>query len=76
MFIVNLLYSRYRGEPAGDNPWGADTLEWSVPSPPADQGFSVPPIVRSRHPLWDQDDLHTGDPAPGRASCTPSPGGR
>jgi cytochrome c oxidase subunit I+III len=27
-----------------------------------DHGFSVQPIVRSRHPLWDQDDLHTGDP--------------
>ena len=62
VFVLNLVYSRYRGEPAGANPWGADTLEWSVPSPPADQGFSVPPIVHSRHPLWDQDDLHTGDP--------------
>jgi len=62
VFGVNLLYSRYRGRLAGANPWGADTLEWSVPSPPANQGYSVPPIVRSRHPLWDQDDLHTGDP--------------
>ena len=61
-FIVNYLYSRKRGQPAGANPWGADTLEWSVPSPPVDHGFSVQPIVRSRHPLWDQDDLHTGDP--------------
>jgi cytochrome c oxidase subunit I+III len=61
-FIVNYLYSRKHGEPAGANPWGADTLEWSVPSPPVDHGFSVQPIVRSRHPLWDQDDLHTGDP--------------
>ena len=62
VFGVNLVYSRYRGQPAGDNPWGADTLEWSVSSPPPDQGFSVPPIVHSRHPLWDQDDLHTGEP--------------
>ena len=31
-------------------------------SPPPDQGYSVPPIVHSRHPLWDQDDLHSGDP--------------
>jgi cytochrome c oxidase subunit I+III len=61
-FIVNYLYSRKRGQPAGANPWGGDTLEWSVPSPPVDHGFSVQPIVRSRHPLWDQDDLHTGDP--------------
>ena len=62
VFIVNLLYSRYRGQVAGDNPWGADSLEWSVASPPPNQGFSIPPIVRSRHPLWDQDDLHSGEP--------------
>ena len=61
VFIANLIYTRFRGEPAGHNPWNADTLEWSVASPPPNQGFTVPPIVRSRHPLWDQDDLHTGD---------------
>jgi cytochrome c oxidase subunit I+III len=32
-----------------------------VPSPPAEHGWSVLPIVRSRHPLWDQDELHRGD---------------
>jgi cytochrome c oxidase subunit I+III len=62
VFIVNLVYSRYRGPLAGANPWGADSLEWSVASPPPNQGYSIPPIVRSRHPLWDQDDLHSGDP--------------
>ena len=61
-FIANLFYSHFRGEPAGANPWNADTLEWSVASPPPNQGFSVPPIVYSRHPLWDQTDLHQGDP--------------
>jgi cytochrome c oxidase subunit I+III len=60
-FLVNLVYSHFRGEPAGHNPWGADSLEWSVSSPPPDQGYSVPPIVHSRHPLWDQDDLTSGD---------------
>ena len=61
-FALNLWRSRTRGEPAGDNPWDADTLEWATSSPPLQHGFSVPVIVRSRHPLWDQDDLHTGDP--------------
>ena len=42
--------------------WDADTLEWAVASPPPNHGFSVPPIVHSRHPLWDQSDLHDGDP--------------
>ncbi|MFP5377046.1 MAG: cbb3-type cytochrome c oxidase subunit I [Acidimicrobiia bacterium] len=61
-FIVNIVYSRRRGPPAGANPWGGDTLEWAVASPPLDHGWSVVPIVHSRHPLWDQDDLRTADP--------------
>ena len=60
-FIANLVYSRYRGEPAGANPWGGDTLEWAVDSPPPDHGWSVLPVVQSRHPLWDQDTLEGGD---------------
>jgi cytochrome c oxidase subunit I+III len=62
-FMLNVLYSRFRGEPAGNNPWGADTLEWATTSPPSEHGWSMLPVVTSRHPLWDQDDLHRGDPA-------------
>jgi cytochrome c oxidase subunit I+III len=61
VFILNVARSYRRGEPAGNNPWGADTLEWAVPSPPAEHGWSILPIVRSRHPLWDQDDLYQGE---------------
>ncbi|MCA1735582.1 MAG: cytochrome c oxidase subunit I [Actinobacteria bacterium] len=63
VFLVNLVYSHFRGEPAGHNPWGGDTLEWASPSPPLQHQWSVPPIVRSRHPLWDQQSLTSGDPA-------------
>ena len=61
VFVWNVIRSYRRGEPAVANPWGGDTLEWAVPSPPAEHGWSVLPIVRSRHPLWDQDELHRGD---------------
>jgi cytochrome c oxidase subunit I+III len=61
VFILNVARSYRRGEPAGNNPWGADTLEWATTSPPAEHGWSILPIVRSRHPLWDQDELHRGD---------------
>ena len=61
VFVWNVVRSLRRGEAAGNNPWGADTLEWAVSSPPAEHGWTVLPIVRSRHPLWDQDDLHSGD---------------
>ena len=73
VFGINLVYTHFRGQPAGNNPWGGDSLEWSVSSPPPDQGYSVPPIVHSRHPLWDQDDLHTGDRAHGRPARRPRP---
>jgi cytochrome c oxidase subunit I+III len=61
VFVWNVVRTLRRGEQAGANPWGGDTLEWAVPSPPAEHGWSVLPIVRSRHPLWDQDDLYSGD---------------
>jgi cytochrome c oxidase subunit I+III len=61
VFILNVARGFRRGEPAGANPWGGDTLEWAVPSPPAEHGWSILPIVRSRHPLWDQDDLYQGE---------------
>ena len=61
IFVLNVIRSYRRGEPAGNNPWGADSLEWATTSPPAEHGWSVLPIIRSRHPLWDQDDLHRGD---------------
>ena len=60
VFVWNVIRSYRRGEPAGANPWNSDSLEWAVPSPPAEHGWSILPIVRSRHPLWDQDDLHRG----------------
>jgi cytochrome c oxidase subunit I+III len=61
VFVWNVVRSYRRGQEAGANPWVADSLEWAVPSPPAEHGWSVLPIVRSRHPLWDQDELHRGD---------------
>lgn len=61
-FVWNVVRSYRHGEPAGPNPWGGDTLEWAVPSPPKEHAWTVTPIVTSRHPLWDQDDLHRGDP--------------
>jgi cytochrome c oxidase subunit I+III len=53
LFVVNFFWSRKHGETAGDNPWGADTLEWSESSPPAEAQFPVIPVVSGRHPLWE-----------------------
>jgi cytochrome c oxidase subunit I+III len=53
LFVINVVRSRFRGAPAGDNPWQASTLEWSVSSPPPAYNFEVIPVVASRDPLWD-----------------------
>jgi cytochrome c oxidase subunit 1 len=60
VFVINLLWSLRKGEPAGNDPWDAWTLEWSTSSPPPDYDFAVTPVVRSRRPLWDL--KHPEDP--------------
>ncbi|MGQ0642387.1 MAG: cytochrome c oxidase subunit I [Gemmatimonadaceae bacterium] len=52
--VVNIWRSRKHGSPAGDNPWGGDTLEWSETSPPRAAQFPIIPTVHGRHPLWEQ----------------------
>jgi cytochrome c oxidase subunit I+III len=61
LFVWNVFRSYRKGEQAGANPWGADTLEWALPSPPLQHSWTEPPIIRSRHPLWDQTDFDEGD---------------
>jgi heme/copper-type cytochrome/quinol oxidase subunit 1 len=39
---------------AGNNPWGADTLEWSAASPPPNYNFHDLPAVEGRYALWSQ----------------------
>ena len=53
LFIVNFFWSLRNGETAGNNPWDAASLEWSVSSPPPQYNFAVIPTVRSRDPLWE-----------------------
>ncbi|HET7586277.1 MAG TPA: cytochrome c oxidase subunit I [Gemmatimonadaceae bacterium] len=64
VFLVSVGVSLRRGAPAGANPWGASTLEWSLPSPPPAYNFAVIPTVRSRHPLWEDRVGDSGTHAP------------
>ncbi|HEX3394801.1 MAG TPA: cytochrome c oxidase subunit I [Acidimicrobiales bacterium] len=52
--LFNWVWSRRKGEVVGDDPWDADSLEWSTTSPPPHYNFAAIPLVASRHPLWDQ----------------------
>jgi heme/copper-type cytochrome/quinol oxidase subunit 1 len=66
--LINVIWSHFRGERAGPNPWHADTLEWSTSSPPPEFNFAAVPVVASRHPLWDQPTLPVGQPDGGDAT--------
>jgi cytochrome c oxidase subunit I+III len=57
VFFVNIARAARHGEPAGDNPWGAPTLEWATASPPPPYNFAMIPVVRSAHPLWDDGEV-------------------
>src|SRR5262245_41816092 len=59
-FVVNLVRSYLKGEPAGEDPWDAWTLEWATTSPPPEYNFETLPVVRSSRPLWDLN--HPEDP--------------
>jgi cytochrome c oxidase subunit I+III len=53
LFMINAIKSYRGGMLAGENPWGAGTLEWATESPPPAYNFDKPPIVRARDPLWE-----------------------
>jgi heme/copper-type cytochrome/quinol oxidase subunit 1 len=54
--VVNLAVSLFRGEVAGNDPFGGETLEWSTTSPPPAYNYAVIPTVTSAYPMWDRED--------------------
>jgi cytochrome c oxidase subunit I+III len=52
LFLANVAWTLTRGPLAGDNPWGAETLEWATTSPPPSYNFEHLPVVENRYPLW------------------------
>ena len=47
-FLYNFIMSMRKGKLAGENPWQANTLEWTVPSPPPHGNFgdNFPEVYR------------------------------
>jgi cytochrome c oxidase subunit 1 len=56
IWVWNIVRSARKGEVAGSDPWGAATLEWSIPSPPPHYNFGRLPEVRTREPLWREEE--------------------
>jgi cytochrome c oxidase subunit 1 len=46
-FAINMVWSAFKGQPAGRNPWRALTLEWQTSSPPIIENFEEMPILWS-----------------------------
>jgi cytochrome c oxidase subunit 1 len=44
-FLINFFWSLFAGKKAERNPWRANTLEWSAPTPPPHGNFEVQPTV-------------------------------
>src|SRR6202451_2318940 len=50
IFLWNLIWSRFRGPVASENPWDATSLEWSTTSPPPFTNFNAHPVVTNHGP--------------------------
>src|SRR5438105_5020953 len=62
VFVYNLFVSRYKGEPASDNPWQATSLEWSTPTtPPPHNNFGDTLPVVYHDPFQYGVESSTGD---------------
>lgn len=53
LFVLTALRAFTAGEVAGDDPWDAQSLEWSVSSPAPSSNFVSTPSVTSAEPLLD-----------------------
>ena len=52
-FLWNIFITLRSGEPAGDDPWEGNTLEWATSSPPPPYNFDHLPPIRSERPVFD-----------------------
>jgi cytochrome c oxidase subunit I len=53
VFLWNFFVSLRRGQPAGNDPWEGNSLEWVTTSPPPHHNFHEIPEIRSERPAFD-----------------------
>lgn len=52
IYFIVMIYTYFKGERVGRDPWDARTLEWSIPNPPPEYNFAVIPTVHARDAFW------------------------
>lgn len=52
LFVINIVWSKFKGEVCGADPWDARTLEWSIPSPVPEYNFLETPVVHGVDDFW------------------------
>jgi cytochrome c oxidase subunit 1 len=75
VFVFNFIWSLFRGEPAGRNPWHANTLEWEAPTPPPHGNFPGPLPTVYRGPYEYSSPLVTEDYLPQTRRLEAQPAG-
>jgi cytochrome c oxidase subunit 1 len=70
LFFVNFFWSAFKGAKASDNPWNANGLEWTTPSPPGHGNWpgEIPEVHR-----WPYDYSVPGAPADFVMQSDPAP---
>jgi cytochrome c oxidase subunit I len=67
IFLFNFIKTMLTApKTAGDDPWEANTLEWTTTSPPPEHNFDELPEIHSERPNWDR--RMARDPAFARTS--------
>ena len=52
IYFITIVYTYFKGQKIGRDPWDARTLEWSLPCPPPEYNFAVIPKVHARDAFW------------------------
>ncbi len=52
IYFVVMIYTYFKGQKAGRDPWDGRTLEWAIPNPPPEYNFAVTPTVHARDAFW------------------------
>jgi len=78
LLLGNFAYSIFFGPKCGRNPWNANGLEWSAPSPPGHGNFDVPPVCyrgpyEYSDPQFDDDYALQTDPPPQKTAPVEAP---